>query len=90
MAKLQNKRLSSHGGDLSRLEIGENTARNKGQSIESTPQGSVGFRCLLDKRWSPDFEGIYHHISNAGLDERNAGVNAVGGFIGVSYIFGAK
>jgi lipid A 3-O-deacylase len=59
-----------------------------GQSIEFTPQGSVGFRCLLDKKWSLEFEGIFHHISNAGLDDRNVGVNAFGGFIAVSYFFG--
>ena len=58
-----------------------------GQSIEFTPQGSVGLRCLLAKNWSFDAEFMYHHISNAGLDERNIGVNALGGFVGFTYLF---
>lgn len=59
-----------------------------GNSVEFTPQGSVGLRWLLGKRWSLDVEGIYHHISNAGLGDRNVGVNAFGGFIGVTWFFG--
>lgn len=58
-----------------------------GQSIEFTPQGSVGLRYLLAKNWSFDAEFIYQHISNAGLDERNIGVNALGGFVGFTYLF---
>lgn len=61
-----------------------------GNSVEFTPQGSVGLRWLLGKGWSLDVEGIYHHISNAGLGDRNVGVNAFGGFIGVTWFFGSS
>lgn len=61
-----------------------------GQSIEFTPQASLGFRYILGKRWSLGVEGMYHHISNAGLDERNTGVNAFGGFIGLTWFFGPQ
>lgn len=58
-----------------------------GQAIEFTPQGSVGLRYLLAKNWSFDAEFMFHHISNAGLDERNVGVNSLGGFVGFTYFF---
>ena len=59
-----------------------------GQSIEFSPQMSLGFRYILGKRWSLDLEGMYHHVSNAGLDDRNVGVNAFGGSIAATYFFG--
>jgi hypothetical protein len=58
-----------------------------GQSIEFTPQGSIGLRCLLAKNWSFDAEFMYHHISNAGLADRNIGVNSFGGVVGFTYLF---
>lgn len=60
-----------------------------GQAVEFSPQASLGFRYILSKRWSLDAEGMFHHISNAGLDDskRNVGVNAFGGFIGMTYFF---
>jgi hypothetical protein len=59
-----------------------------GQSIEFSPQASLGFRYLLGKGWSLDLEGMFHHVSNAGLDDRNVGTNAFGGSIAVTYFFG--
>ncbi|RJR50988.1 MAG: acyloxyacyl hydrolase [Desulfobacteraceae bacterium] len=61
-----------------------------GQSIEFSPQASVGFRYLISKNWSLDAEGIFQHISCAGLDgeHRNVGTNAFGGLIGVTRFFG--
>ncbi|MFZ5806085.1 MAG: acyloxyacyl hydrolase [Verrucomicrobiota bacterium] len=61
--------------------------RALGQAFEFTPQVSVGMRCLVDENWSVDFEGMYHHISNACMADRNAGVNAFGGMIGCTYFF---
>jgi len=60
-----------------------------GQSIEFSPQASLGFRYLIGRRWSLDLEGMYHHVSNAGLDDRNVGVNAFGGSIAATYFFGS-
>lgn len=58
-----------------------------GQAIEFTPQASLGCRYFFKENWSVDFEGIFHHISNANLADRNGGLNSFGGFIGVSYLF---
>jgi hypothetical protein len=60
-----------------------------GQAIEFTPQASVGLRYFLAPQWTLDAEAMFHHISNAGMSyERNGGINAVGGFLGVTYFFG--
>jgi hypothetical protein len=61
-----------------------------GQAIEFTPQGSIGIRCLFSPNWSVDIEAMYHHISNANLARRNDGINALGGFIGVTYFFSSR
>ena len=58
-----------------------------GQAIEFTPQVSVGLRVLVAEDWSVDLEGMFHHISNAGMAERNDGTNALGGLIGATYRF---
>lgn len=58
-----------------------------GQAIEFTPQASLGIRYFFKEKWSVDLEGIFHHISNAGLADRNVGLNSFGGFIGISYLF---
>ena len=58
-----------------------------GQSIEFTPQGSLGLRFLINRQVSLDAEAMFHHISNAGLAERNEGINAFGGFLGMTYFF---
>ncbi|RPI78650.1 MAG: acyloxyacyl hydrolase [Desulfobacteraceae bacterium] len=65
--------------DMSQIAIG--------QAIEFTPQGSLGVHFLLSEHWSFDTEAIFHHISNANLNERNGGVNAFGGFIGFTRFF---
>ena len=56
-----------------------------GNEIEFNPQGSLGVRYLINKNLSLDAEAMYHHVSNAGLGDRNIGVNGVGGFIGLTY-----
>jgi len=58
-----------------------------GNPVEFTPQGSIGCHYVIDKNWSVCFETIFHHVSNAGLDKRNTGINAYGCFIGVTYYF---
>ncbi len=59
-----------------------------GQAINLSPQAGIGFRYLLGGHWSIDAEGRYEHISNAGMDDRNDGVNAFGGFVGLTYFWG--
>lgn len=58
-----------------------------GQALEFTPQASIGAKILIDPNWSVDVEGMFHHISNASIADRNDGVNALGGFIGCTYSF---
>jgi hypothetical protein len=58
-----------------------------GQCIEFALSGSLGLRYVIDRHWSLDGEAMLHHISNAGLNERNGGANAVGGFVGLTYYF---
>ncbi len=65
----------------------DKTQRAIGQAIEFTPQCSLGFRYLIKNNWSLDAEAMFHHISNAGMDKRNRSINAVGGFVGVTYFF---
>jgi lipid A 3-O-deacylase len=58
-----------------------------GNSVEFTPQGSIGCHYMINKNWSISAEVIFHHISNAGVDHRNRGINAFGGFLGLTYYF---
>jgi len=58
-----------------------------GQGFNFTLQLGTGFRYFIGKRYSIDFEIRYNHISNAGMDHRNDGVNAIGATVGLSYFF---
>jgi lipid A 3-O-deacylase len=59
-----------------------------GQGLEFLLQAEIGMRYFMSDRWSLDIEGGLVHISNANLANRNAGINALGGSIGISYYFG--
>jgi lipid A 3-O-deacylase len=58
-----------------------------GQSVEFTALGGLGVHYFIGRRWSLDGEVMFHHISNAGLAERNGGANAVGGLLGLTRYF---
>ncbi len=58
-----------------------------GQAVEFNPQVSFGIRRLINRNWSIDAEAMFHHISNAGMAHVNNGINASGGFIGLTYYF---
>jgi opacity protein-like surface antigen len=58
-----------------------------GQGFNFAPRAAVGLRYLLSDTWSIDVEGGYEHISNADMDERNGGVNAFGGTVGITYFW---
>jgi len=76
------------GGGLTFTDAHEDQSQRAiGQELEFTPQAAIGFRYLIDSQGSLDAEFIYHHISNAGLADRNLGINALGGMIGFSYFF---
>ena len=58
-----------------------------GNSYQFDLQLSLGVRIPVAGNWSVDIEGIYNHISNAGLSDRNDGVDAGGILVGVTYYF---
>jgi hypothetical protein len=58
-----------------------------GSTFEFNLQATVGARWRMNRCWSINTEFGYRHISNAGLDSRNGGVDAVGGFIGLGRMF---
>jgi hypothetical protein len=59
-----------------------------GQGMEFLVQAQLGVRYFLTQRCSIDIEAGYIHISNAHMADRNLGINALGGSIGISYFFG--
>jgi len=58
-----------------------------GQSVNFSLRTGAGFRYLLGGNWSLDAEAAFEHISNGGMDDRNDGVNAFGGFVGITYFW---
>jgi hypothetical protein len=58
-----------------------------GTTFEFNLQATIGARWRVNRSWSINTEFGYRHISNAGLDSRNGGVDAVGGFIGLGRMF---
>jgi hypothetical protein len=58
-----------------------------GSTFEFNLQATLGARWRVNRSWSINTEIGYRHISNAGLDSRNGGVDAVGGLIGFGHMF---
>lgn len=58
-----------------------------GQELEFILHAQVGVRYMIAPNLSLDVEGGVQHISNAGMANRNAGVNALGGSVGFTYYF---
>jgi len=58
-----------------------------GGDFEFILEADLGARLLLNDRWSLLFEGTFQHISNADTAARNVGVNALGGRIGLGWIY---
>jgi hypothetical protein len=73
--------LYSDAADADRVQFGIGT------TFEFNLQATLGARWRVDRIWTIHTEFGYRHISNAGLDSRNGGVDAVGGFIGLGRIF---
>jgi hypothetical protein len=61
-----------------------------GSDVEYVLQAQAGLQFMINKHCSLDIEGGYQHISNAGRNDRNFGVNAVGASVGLSYRFGGS
>ena len=75
------------GGGLHSDAAEEPSQRIIGGNFEFILEADLGARLLLNDRWSLLFEGTFQHISNADTAARNVGVNALGGRIGVGWIF---
>jgi hypothetical protein len=58
-----------------------------GSTFEFNLQATLGARWRVSRSWSLNTELGYRHISNAGFDSRNGGVDALGGFIGLGHMF---
>jgi opacity protein-like surface antigen len=66
------------------------TQRALGQGGEFYLQAGVGVRWLFDSCWSIETGLEYLHISNAGMADRNGGLNCLGFSVGVTYHFGPR
>lgn len=88
---IQNKRLVPYmhaGAGIVRNNIYKDmTQRMIGNPTQFTLRGGVGIRFLIKDRWSLDLEGAIEHISNAGLAERNRGMNGGGFLMGITRFF---
>ena len=69
--------------DLSR----DRTQRITGQRFNFQIQIGAGLRYPFAGGWSLDTELLYFHVSNAGLDRQNLGLNSLGGLIGFTRSF---
>ena len=58
-----------------------------GANFEFILEADIGARIVLNDRWSLLVEGTFQHISNADTAARNVGVNALGGRLGVGWIY---
>jgi hypothetical protein len=76
------------GGFVYNDSYRDKTQRAIGQAGEFYLQATAGVHLMLTAHCAFDVEGGYLHISNGGTNERNGGINALGGSIGVSYFFG--
>jgi hypothetical protein len=59
----------------------------QGTQLNFTPQAGIGLQVLLTKRWAMTGGYRYRHLSNAGIDEDNVGLDHHFGLLGVSYFF---
>ena len=61
--------------------------RALGQAFEFQLRSGVGLRFFLKDGCALFVEADCRHISNAGLADRNLGTNAVGGYLGISWLY---
>ena len=58
-----------------------------GQPFNFNLDLGAGVRYLIGRNWSLSLEYRYQHISNAGLNKHNLGINADGPILGIWYFF---
>lgn len=59
--------------------------KSSGSKANFVYQGGAGIQYFLGKKTAVELEYRYHHISNAGLDRRNAPINSGKVLVGVSF-----
>jgi hypothetical protein len=59
----------------------------QGTQFNFTPQAGIGLQFLLTKQWALTGGYRYRHLSNAGIDEDNVGLDHHFGLVGLSYFF---
>jgi hypothetical protein len=79
--------IQGGGGILFNDIYKDHTQNAIGQVQEFGLEAAVGCHYLVHPNWSVDLEADFLHISNAGMSRRNAGLNSVGGMVGVTYYF---
>jgi len=79
--------LQLGGGGLHSDAAEDYSQRIIGGNFEFILEADLGARVMLNDRWSILLEGSFQHISNADTAARNVGVNALGGRIGVGWIY---
>lgn len=79
--------LQLGGGGLHSDAAEDPDQRLIGGNFEFLLQADIGARILLNNQWSLLMEGGFQHISNADTAARNVGVNAIGGRIGLGYLY---
>jgi len=75
------------GGAYSDMADDDLVQRLVGEEWSWELEGSVGLRFMMSERCSLIIAAQYQHLSNAGRNERNRGLNALGGVIGVSWFY---
>ncbi len=79
--------LQAGGGGLHSDAAEIPSQRIIGSDFEFLLEADLGFRFLLNDRWSLLAEGTFQHISNGDTAARNVGVNALGGRLGFGWIY---
>ncbi len=74
-------------GGLASDAYRDHSQRILGSAFSFTHVGDIGLRYMINSRWSVMVMLDYEHISNANSANRNLGVNAVGGMIGISTFY---
>jgi len=61
--------------------------REQGTQFNFTETGGIGFHYFLWKNTAITVEGRFRHLSNAGIDDPNSGINSYFGLGGITYQF---
>lgn len=75
------------GGVYSDAANDDGVQRLLGSDWSFDLQGALGVRFMTSERFSITLKAEYRHFSNAGIADRNNGLNSLGGVLGVSFFY---